>query len=116
MAKKWAAQLAPYARQLHEMEGAADANMKTPAGPRYKASFEKTYRALVQECVRTDGSTVDRWEGSFEALTSVGTKARLRTAKFIRWNPWSHVCTTSCAASSKQRRTPSHLRRKLPIG
>jgi Domain of unknown function (DUF4034) len=81
MAKQWAAQIAPLAVKLHEMEAAADANMKTPEGPRYKASFEKTYRALVQECVRTDGSTIDRWEGRFEALTSVGKNGAVEDSK-----------------------------------
>jgi hypothetical protein len=86
-AKMWAAQLAPFARQLHEMEAAADANMKTPAGPRYKASFEKTYRALVQECVRTDGSNVDQWDGSFEALTRVGTEGAVEDSKIYSRGP-----------------------------
>jgi hypothetical protein len=86
-AKMWAAQLAPFARQLHEMEAAADANMKTPAGPRYKASFEKTYRALVQECVRTDGTAVDKWDGSFEALTRVGTEGAVEDSKIYSRGP-----------------------------
>jgi hypothetical protein len=68
--KKWAAFTKPLAEKLYAMESAADANMKTPAGPRYKASFEKTYLGLLQECARTGGSSIDKWEGKFKVLTS----------------------------------------------
>ncbi len=87
MVKKWAAYSAPFAVKLHEMEAAADANMKTPEGPGYKASFEKTYRGLVQECVRTDGGSVDKWEGTFESLTSVGAKGTVEDTKIYSMGP-----------------------------
>jgi hypothetical protein len=87
MVKKWAAHTAPFAVKLHAMEAAAAANMQTPEGPRYQASFDKTYRGLVQECVRTDGGSVDKWEGKFEALTSVGAKGAVEDSKIYSVGP-----------------------------
>jgi hypothetical protein len=85
--KKWAAYTKPFAVKLHAMEAAADANMKTPAGPRYQASFEKTYLGLLQECVRTDGGSVDRWEGKFKVLISVGAKGTIEDNKIYSMGP-----------------------------
>ena len=69
------------------MEAAADANMKAPAGPRDKASFEKTYIGLLQECARTDGSSIDKWEGKFKVLTSVGAKGTVEESKIYSMGP-----------------------------
>ena len=85
--KKWAAYTKPFAEKLYAMESAADTNMKTPAGPRYKASFEKTYRGLLQECVRTDGSSIDRWEGKFKVLISVGAKGTVEEDNIYSMGP-----------------------------
>ncbi len=85
--KKWAAYTRPFAEKLYAMEAAADANMKTPAGPRYQASFEKTYRGLLQECVRTDGSGIDRWEGKFKVLISVGAKGTIEDHNIYSMGP-----------------------------
>jgi hypothetical protein len=85
--KKWAAYTKPLAEKLYAMEAAADANMKTPAGPRYKASFEKTYVGLLQECVRTNGSSIDRWEGKFKVLISVGAKGTVEDNNIYSMGP-----------------------------
>jgi Domain of unknown function (DUF4034) len=85
--KKWAAYTKPLAEKLYAMESAADANMKTSAGPRYKASFEKTYLGLLQECARTDGSGIDKWEGKFKVLTSVGAKGKVEESKIYSMGP-----------------------------
>jgi hypothetical protein len=85
--KQWAAYTKPLAEKLYAMESAADANMKTPAGPRYQASFEKAYRGLLQECVRTDGSSIDRWEGKFQVLISVGAKGTVEDNNIYSMGP-----------------------------
>ena len=85
--KKWAAYTRPFAEKLYAMEAAADANMKTPGGPRYKASFEKTYLGLLQECVRTNGGSIDRWEGKFKVLISVGEKGTVEDNKIYSMGP-----------------------------
>jgi len=85
--KKWAALTKPLAEKLYAMESAAEANMKTPAGPRYKASFEKTYLGLLQECARTGGSSIDKWEGKFKVLTSVGAKGTVEESKIYSMGP-----------------------------
>lgn len=87
MAKKRAADIAPIFAKQRAMEGAAEISMQTPEGPRYNASFEKTYRQLVQQCVKTDGGSVNRWEGKFEALTSVGAKGTVEDAKIYAMGP-----------------------------
>ena len=105
-AKKWAAYTAPFAVKLHAMEAAAEANMKTPEGPGYKTSFEKAYRGLVQECVRTDGGGVDRWEGKFEALTSVGPKGTVEDSKVYSMGPVVTCLHQKLQTLQQERATP----------
>jgi hypothetical protein len=65
------------------IEAAANANMKTPEGLRYRAAFEKPYRALVQECMRQgDGDY-----GKFKALTNVGTLGTVEDVRIYGNNP-----------------------------
>jgi hypothetical protein len=52
---------------------AADANMKTPEGLRYKVSFEKPYKELAKQCVRLSDSDV----GTFMTLTRVGANGMI---------------------------------------
>jgi hypothetical protein len=59
------------------MEAAADANVKTPAGIKYKAAFEKKYRKLVQQCDKADGNDID----NMETLTSVGVNGAIEDMK-----------------------------------
>jgi hypothetical protein len=86
-AKKWAHDYAPIMAKRREMRAAAEANMQTPGGLAYKASFEKTYRELVQQCVRTEGDSVTQWEGKFETLTSVGAKGTVEDVRIQSSGP-----------------------------
>ncbi len=47
--------------------------MQTPEGSRYKVSFEKAYREIVQQCVGKEGTSA----GKIEALVSVGTNGTI---------------------------------------
>ncbi|MCU1302188.1 MAG: hypothetical protein JWQ87_2472 [Candidatus Sulfotelmatobacter sp.] len=69
------------------VEAAADANMKTAEGLRYKASFETPYKELVQQCVRPSDGDV----GTFKALTSVGAKGTVEDVR-IYWNSPASMC------------------------
>jgi hypothetical protein len=75
-AKEWATLWAPRVAKERAMVAAAQANMKTPEGVRYRVVFEKAYRDMLQQCVRTDGSTVQQWQGQFETIISVGANGR----------------------------------------
>jgi hypothetical protein len=86
-AKKWAAIWAPRMVQTHAMEVAAQANMQTPEGSRYKESFEKTYRELVQQCVHTDGGSDTPSEGKFKTFTQVGAKGTIEADAIYAMNP-----------------------------
>ena len=70
----WVSAVAPMAAQIRVIEATAAANEQTPEGARYKAVFEKTYRELLQQCVRSDGDSVTQWEGEFKTLTNLGAK------------------------------------------
>ena len=83
------------------IEAAADANMQTPEGLRYKASFEKRYKELVQQCVQPGG--IDA--GKFKALTSVGAKGTVEDIR-IYWNsPASHCIYEKLRALQQQKAT-----------
>jgi hypothetical protein len=86
-AKQWAANSAPMEAKRNAMESAADANIHTAEGPPYKASFEKKYRELVQQCVRTEGGSLDK----FETLTSVGEKGTVEEIR-VYWNGPAAMC------------------------
>jgi hypothetical protein len=85
--KKWAASYAPAAAQHQAMEEDAKANMQTPEGLHYKASFEKTYREFVQQCVQAEGPTL----GKFETLTKIGATGTVEDVK-IYWNGPTAMC------------------------
>jgi hypothetical protein len=106
MVKKWAAYTAPFAVKLHVMEAAAESNMKSPDGPRYKASFEKTYRGLLQECVRTDGRSVDKWKGTFEVLASVGAKGTVEDNRIYSMGPVVICLNQKLLALHQEKATP----------
>jgi len=59
---------ASFLGERQAIQQAADANMKTPEGLRYKAMFEKPYKELIKECVRPSDSDL----GTFMTLTNVG--------------------------------------------
>jgi hypothetical protein len=82
-AKNYAAFMGP--RLAIEM--AADANMRTEEGIRYKAPFEKSYRELVRQCVRPSDGDV----GTFKALTMVGASGTVEDVR-IYWNSPASMC------------------------
>jgi Domain of unknown function (DUF4034) len=85
--KRWTSALAPTAAQLRVIEEAAAANEQTPEGARYKAVFEKTYRELIQECVRSDGGGVPEWKGKFKTLTNLGAKGTVEDLQIRSMGP-----------------------------
>lgn len=72
--KMMMANVAKQAVKVRAAEAAAQANLQTAEGARYQVVFEKAYKAMFQECVRTDGATVEQWQGKFETMTNVGPK------------------------------------------
>lgn len=85
--KQSAAYAAPATVKLRALEAAAEANLQTPEGLRYQASFEKTYRGFVQDCVRTDGASVQTWQGKFEVLISIGAKGTVEENRVYSIGP-----------------------------
>jgi hypothetical protein len=78
--KQWVSVVAP-------VEAKARVNEQTPEGARYKAVFEKTYRELVQQCVRSDGESVTQWQGKFKTLTSLGPKGTVEDIQIQSMGP-----------------------------
>jgi Domain of unknown function (DUF4034) len=85
--KQWVSVVAPAAAQVGVIEETAAANEKTPEGVRYKAAFEKTYRELVQQCVRSDGGSVTQWQGKFKTLTNLGSKGTVEDIRIQSMGP-----------------------------
>jgi hypothetical protein len=98
--KEWTAGTAPIVAKNRAIEAAAEANIKTPEGLRYKASFEKRYRELVQQCVKTAGTSFDK----FETLTSVGANGTVDDMK-IYWNGFAAVCVYQTLRTAQQQKT-----------
>jgi hypothetical protein len=69
------------------IEETAAADEQTPEGVRYKAAFEKTYRELVQQCVRSDGGSVTQWQGKFKTLTNLGPKGTVEDIRIQSMGP-----------------------------
>jgi hypothetical protein len=103
--RKWANQRAPEIVQWNTQEAAAKANLETPEGARYKAAFEKSFRELLQQCVRTDGSTVTDWQGKFEALTDVRANGYCETST-ITWMGPVVMCAYRKMRVSNQQKSP----------
>jgi hypothetical protein len=94
------------------IEAAADTNMHTPEGLRYKAAFEKPYKEVVRQCVQPGGSD----SGKFKALTSVGATGTVEDIR-IYWNSARRIAfTKNCAPSSSRRQRCFRLRRWLRTG
>lgn len=98
--KAWIAGYAPTVEKRRAMEDAADANLKTPGGPRYKAEFEKKYRKLVQQCDKADGNDID----NMETLTSVGLEGTVEDMK-IYSNSVVAMCIYQKLQASKQQKS-----------
>jgi hypothetical protein len=84
MAKASAARMGP---QIRALEDTANANMNTAEGIRYRASFEKPYKELVQQCVEKKGSDV----GKFKTFTRVGANGTAEEFG-IYWNNDASRC------------------------
>lgn len=85
--RQWVSAVAPVAAQLHVIEETAAANEQTPEGARYKVVFEKKYRELLLECVRSDGDSVPEWRGKFKTLTNVGAKGTVEDMRIQAMGP-----------------------------
>src|SRR5258708_27184552 len=85
--KQWVSVVAPAAAKVSVIEETAAANVQTPEGVRYKAAFEKTYRELVQQCVRSDGGSVTQWQGKFKTLTNLGPKGTVEDIRIQSMGP-----------------------------
>jgi hypothetical protein len=84
------------------IENTADSNMKTPEGLRYKAAFEKSYKNLVQQCMRPgDGDT-----GKFKAMTNVGAKGTVEDIRIDGDNPAAMCLYEKLRAFQQARATP----------
>jgi hypothetical protein len=84
--KQWAATWAPRVAKTREMEATAQANMQTPEGSRYRVGFEKTYRDIVQQCVRSDGDSQTPANGKFKTFTQVGAKGTIENDAIYAMN------------------------------
>ena len=104
-AKAWATKWAPRMALRLAQEQAAQTNIRTPDGMRYEVGFEKTYRALLQQCVRTDGSTVQEWQGKFVTLISVGTNGKFEDGS-ISWMGPVVMCMYRQMLASKKDGSP----------
>jgi hypothetical protein len=85
--KQWVSVVAPAAAKVSVIEETAAANEQTLEGVRYKAAFEKTYRELVQQCVRSDGGSVTQWQGKFKTLTNLGPKGTVEDIRIQSMGP-----------------------------
>jgi len=85
--KGWTSAVVPAAAQLRVIEETAAANERAPEGAHYKAVFEKTYRELIQQCVRSDGGSVPQWKGEFKTLTNLGAKGTVEDIRIQSMGP-----------------------------
>jgi len=85
--RQWISAVAPIAAQVRTIEAAAAANEQTLEGARYKAGFEKTYRELLQQCVRSDGDGVPQREGKFKTLTNLGARGTVEEIRIQSMGP-----------------------------
>lgn len=85
--KQWTSAVVPATEQLRVIEETAAANERTTEGAHYKAVFEKTYRALIQQCVLSDGDGVPQWKGEFKALTNLGAKGTVEDIRIQSMGP-----------------------------
>jgi hypothetical protein len=101
-AKAWAAQWAPIVAAKRTSEAAAQTNSRTPEGARYQTAFEKTYRGMLQECVRTDGTGMAQWQGTFETMVSVGAKGNVQDGWIGTMGPVAMCVSRKLRASREQ--------------
>lgn len=98
--KTWIDGYAPVVARRQTMEKAAEANLKTEEGSRYRTVFEKKYRKIVQQCDKTDGNDID----NMETLTSVGLDGVIQDMK-IYSNSVIAMCVYQKLQAFKQQKT-----------
>ena len=104
--KKWVSAVAPIAAQARVIEATAEANEQTTEGACYKAVFEKTYRELLQQCVRSDGDSVTQWEGKFKTLTNLGAKGTVEEIRIQSMGPVVTCLAKKLHAFQQENSTP----------
>jgi hypothetical protein len=98
--KKWAVSYAPVQAKRQANEAAAEANLQTPEGRRYKTSFESSYKNIVRECTTTQPSNAEK----FETLTLVGANGAVEDMK-IYWTAPAALCVYQKLQASQQSKT-----------
>ena len=104
--KQWVSVVAPAAAKVGVIEETAAANEQTPEGVRYKAVFEKTYRELLQQCVRTDGGGVTQWEGKFKTLTNLGAQGTVEGFGILSIGPVVTCLSKKLRTLQQEKATP----------
>jgi hypothetical protein len=104
--RQWASDVAPYEAKIREIEATAAASEKTLEGARYKAAFEKTYRELLQQCVRSDGGSVPQWKGKFKTLISLGAKGTIEGFQIQSFGPVVTCLATKLQSFKQESATP----------
>lgn len=103
--KNWVHQMVPVVKENSAREEQALANSKTPEGARYQASIEKAYKAILRDCVSSDGVGVAQWEGEFETLIRVGANGSVEDGRLNDMGPVV-VCVYRKMRSSHEDESP----------
>lgn len=104
--KQFVSAIAPALAQIGVIEAMAAANEQTPEGARYEAVFEKTYRELLQQCVRSDGGNVTEWKGKFKTLTNLGAKGTVEEIRIQSVGPVVACLATKLHSFRQENATP----------
>ena len=78
--KQWATEMAPMVAQDRERDQEAENNFKSPGGAEYKATVQKTFISLIQDCINSANPPLKEMvfmlrvskDGGFEGLYTVG--------------------------------------------
>jgi hypothetical protein len=81
--KDWATHVAPMDRDQAAKEDAAEANMQTPAGQRYRAAVDEKMNSLIPPCVKESGSV----PGKFEILLKIEKEGLAYAVASVGANP-----------------------------
>jgi hypothetical protein len=103
--KNWARQMIPVIKEFLAEEEEAQANLKTPEGARYQVGMQKAYEEMLRDCVRSDGSGVDQWEGEFETLIRVGPNGSVEQGRVNDSGPVIS-CLYKKMSSSRDAKSP----------
>jgi hypothetical protein len=84
------------------IEATAAANMKTPEGQRYQASFEKRYKELARQCVQPGDGVL----GKFMTLTNVGATGTVEEIRIEGNNPAAYCLYEKLQEFQQEKATP----------